>query len=168
MSFARGRVLALGLLAAGVALWVLCRRGSQDVALDDPSLIDGRVWIEKRPEKLTDYVHAAFFLSRANLGVFQRGSSYDVRFEIADVSRKEARLRVYFPQTGRDATTTYRVRSCRDLPPFDLCLDISENPWTGPRRYFGFSQPDEERASLGDLGREVRARAGEGKGATVR
>jgi hypothetical protein len=27
------------------------------VAVDDPSLVDERVWIEKRPEKLTDYVH---------------------------------------------------------------------------------------------------------------
>jgi hypothetical protein len=152
------RVVALGVLAAAVALLVLWRRSPDPAPADDPSLVDGRAWVEKRPEKLTEYVHSAFFLSRqANIGFFQRGSSYDMRLEIADVSRKDGALRVHFPQSGRDATVTYRVRSCKDLPPFDLCLELGENPWDGPRRYFGFSRPEDERANLGDLAGRLRA-----------
>jgi hypothetical protein len=150
------RILALGALAACAALFVLWSRGRRAEAVTDPSLVDGRVWIEKRPEKLTEYVHGAFFVSRANFGFFERGSSYEARFEMAEVSRKDSRLRVYFPQTGRDRTVTFGVQSCNDLPPFDLCLDFSENPWGGPKRYFGFSRPEDESANLGDHAARMR------------
>jgi hypothetical protein len=155
----RSRLLALGLLAAAASAFVVWRRGHDTpaAALDDPSLVDGRVWVEKRPDKHTDYVHSAFFVSRVNLAVFERASSYDVRFELAELTRDKERLRVFFPQTSRDAKVTYRVRSCTDVPPFDLCLDLGDNPWGGPRRYYGFTNPDDERASLGDLAGELRA-----------
>jgi hypothetical protein len=37
----------------------------------DPGLVDGRLWVSTRPEKLTDYVHAAVFVGSANLGLFR-------------------------------------------------------------------------------------------------
>jgi hypothetical protein len=159
MRHGRSRLLVLAVLLACTGLFVLWRRAgtSRGATLEDPSLIDGRVWIEKRPDKLTEYVHAAFFVTRANIGFFERASSYDFRVEMADITRRDARLRVHFPQSGRDANLTYEVRACKDLPPFDLCLTVSENPWAGPRRYFGFSRPEDEAASLGDTATRLRA-----------
>ncbi len=29
------------------------------------------------------------------------------------------------------------MTQCTDLHPFDLCLDMKENPWGGPTRYYG-------------------------------
>jgi hypothetical protein len=151
MHHGRSRALVLVVLLACTGLFVLwCRGGGRAVVLEDPSLIDGRVWIEKRPDKLTEYVHSAFFLSRVNIGFFERASSYDLRLEVADITRQDTRLRVHFPQSGRDANITYELRACNDLPPFDLCLTVSENPWGGPKRYFGFSRPEDEAAQLGE------------------
>jgi len=156
----RSRLVAVGLLAAAVFAFVLWRRGHEAPGpLDDPSLVDGRVWIEKRPDKLTDYVHSAFFLSRANFALFQRGSAYEMRLEVAELTRDKERLRLFFPQTSRDARVGYRVRPCSDLPPFDLCLELNENPWGGPKKYYGFTNPDDERATLGATARELRAAA---------
>jgi hypothetical protein len=129
---------------------------------EGPGEIDGRAWVEKRPEKLTEYVHVAIFVSRANFALFERASSYDVHFELADVSRKDDKVSVYFPQSGRSATVSFKVKSCSDLPPFDLCLDLSDNPWGGPKRYYGFSQPDDESSQLGELAGQARRRAIEG------
>ena len=158
MRHTRSRWLALAVLLACSGLFVVWRRsGGRGEGLDDPSLIDGRVWIEKRPDKLTEYVHSAFFASRANVGFFERTSFYDLRLEIADITRQGTRLRVHFPQSGRDANITYELRTCNDLPPFDLCLTISENPWAGPKRYFGFSRAEDEEANLGEYAARLRA-----------
>jgi hypothetical protein len=165
----RSRLAALAILAAVVAALVVWRRGHDgpsplDSPLAAPSLIDGRVWVEKRPEKHTDYVHSAFFLSRANLALFDRASSYEVRFEIAELTRDGEKVRIFFPQTSRDTRATFRVTSCNSLPPFDLCLDLSDNPWGGPKRYYGFTNPEDERASLGALAAEIRAGAARARG----
>ncbi len=56
---------------------------------------DGRFWAEGRPEKLTDYVHGAFFISRANFGAFERSSTYDVRFEMFELSRTGTNLKIF-------------------------------------------------------------------------
>jgi hypothetical protein len=158
------RVMTAAMLGALVLLaWrgARCAFGAGDVsALDeDPKAIDGRFWVEKRPEKYTEYVQGAFFVSRANFGVFERASSYDVRFEFAELTRKDTTMNVSFPQTGKSGRFTYKVTSCSVLPPFDLCLDISENPWGGPRRYYGFSKPENEAKELGALAEDARVRA---------
>ncbi len=146
---------------AAVGLLRVChssRSGhGQTDAADDPGLIDGRVWVEARPDKLTDYVHVAFFFSRSNFGLFERASSYDIRLELADVTRSREKLSVHFPQSKKDADVTFTVKTCTDKKPFDLCLDLSANPWGGPRRYHGFSTPEEESTALGPLAAQVRA-----------
>jgi hypothetical protein len=122
----------------------------------DPSLVDRRLWVDSRPDKHTDYVHAAIFLSESNVGVFQRASTYDLHLEIFEMTRDSKTMKVTFPQTGRSAGFTFAVRECDDLKPFDLCLTLSSNPWGGPTRYFAFSRPEDESRQLGGLARELR------------
>jgi hypothetical protein len=115
---------------------------------EDPSLLAGRVWIESKPEKPIDYVHGAFLLPRPAIGVFQRSSSYDFHFERFDYRRDGHSLALTFPQTGKTAAITFTVSACNVLPPFDLCLDLSDNPWGGPKRYYGMREQDEDDAAL--------------------
>jgi hypothetical protein len=150
------RAIALGTAAAGLAVWWAWPHHASGAA--DPSLVDGRVWVDSRPQKHTDYVHAAIFLSRANFGLFERASSYERRFEFFDMTRKGTAIQLTFPQTERSAAFTYSIRECSDHKPFDLCLTLSANPWGGPTDYYGFSQPEEERAELGDLARDLELR----------
>jgi hypothetical protein len=156
MQHIRSKAVVLGLLVAGAGALLYWRLPGKAGVADGSGDVDGRVWVEKRPDKHTDYVHVALFFSRANFGLFERASSYDMRLELADVTRKDDKLRVFFPQTGKDTTVTIRVKSCNDLPPFDLCLDLSDNPWGGPKRYYGFTNPEDEAAQLGDFAKEAR------------
>jgi hypothetical protein len=165
MSSARTKLVALAALACityvGVRTFrkdsvVFDGRSNGPEALDE-SQLDGRAWVEGRPEKLTDYVHGAYFFSRANFGVFDRGSSYDIRIEFCDLSRKGNKLKLYFPQTQKSAEVTFTVKECSDRAPFDLCLDLADNPWGGPKRYYGFQREEDERAALGPLSQRLRA-----------
>ncbi len=64
-------------------------------------------------------------------------------------------VKLTFPQTDRSATFTFSVRECEERKPFNLCLTLSSNPWGGPTAYYGFSRPEDERAALGALARDV-------------
>jgi hypothetical protein len=120
---------------------------------EDPSLLFNRVWLESKPEKPTDYAHGAFLLSRPSVGVFQRSSAYDFHFERFDHKRDGQKLALTFPQTGKKAEITFTVTACNSLPPFDLCLELSDNPWGGPKRYYA------KRAQADDAAlREMRGR----------
>ena len=153
----RPKTFAIAALAAVPLTVSLCVRRSahDDGKPADPSLIDGRVWVELRPEKLTDYVQAALFMSRANFGFFERASAYDVHFEFFDMTRDSRTVKVTFPQTDKSATFGFAVNTCDDLKPFDLCLELTKNPWGGPKRYRGFSKPEDEEATLGLLARAL-------------
>jgi hypothetical protein len=104
---------------------------------EDPSLVTGRVWVETRAQRPTDYVHGIFLLPRPHFGAFQRSSAYDFHFERFDYKRDDKTLKLTFPQTGKTADVTFTVSACNNLPPFDLCLDLSDNPWGGPKRFYG-------------------------------
>lgn len=155
----RTGLVLLVLLVVAVWWW---RRGSSDGAGGEaPAVADGggedahllldRVWVDSKPEKYTDYAHVMLTLSGAPIGIFQKGSAYRITAEFYEYRRAGNRLVVHFPQTGVKRQVSYRVSRCEDLSPFDLCLDLSENPWGGPRRYYGLSDPDEERALLGGV-----------------
>jgi len=146
----RPRAYAIGAAASVLLLWWAWPRATAT----DASLLDGRLWVDSRPEKHTDYVQVAVFLSRANFGLFERASSYDRRLEFFDMTRKATAVSLTFPQTERSASFTYSVRECSDHKPFDLCLTLSSNPWGGPTSYYGFSEPEEERKVLGELARD--------------
>lgn len=141
------------LVAAALAL-VGCRNGGPR---EDPALIDGRVWVERRPEKHTDKVHAAIFLSAWNIGLFDERSSYVVRNELFEFTRKDGEVNGVFPQTNKNFTIRFVVRACDELPPFDLCLDLSPNPWGGPKRYYGFRDTEAESRELGSIANSLRA-----------
>lgn len=118
---------------------------------DDATLLLDRVWVDSKPEKYTDYTHVMLTLSGAPIGIFQKGSAYKITAEFYEYRRQGNRLSVHFPQTGKKHLVSYRVHRCEELSPYDLCLDLSENPWGGPRRYYAMSDPGEEAALLGDV-----------------
>lgn len=152
----RYRVVVYAAVAAvAVLVWREWPRGETA----DPSLVDGRVWVDSRPDRRTDYVQAAIFVSDANFGLFERASSYDLRLEFFDMTRDAKTVRLTFPQTNRQANFGFSVRECSDHKPFNLCLSLSSNPWGGPKNYYGFSRPEDEGQELGSLSRDVRAAA---------
>ena len=49
---------------------------------EDPKLLYDRVWIDRLPEKRTDYMHGMFVLGQRPFGGFHKASSYDFHFEV--------------------------------------------------------------------------------------
>lgn len=161
------RYLVLVLLALGLALlWYYYRDRAALEQREDPSMIFGRLWVDSAPQKDTDYVHALALLKRLPVGVFQRASSYRMVAERFDYRRRKSggggrigndnRLKLAFPQSGKEATLTFRVWACDDLPPFDLCLELSRNPWeSGPKKFYGMREQRRASARIQELRRRV-------------
>jgi hypothetical protein len=103
---------------------------------EDPTLILNRVWVDSKPQKLSDYVHALLIVDHVPVGVFQKASGYRYLVERFEHSRDGRTLKIRFPQNDRSDRFSYKIRTCRDLPPYDLCLELNKNPWEGPRRYY--------------------------------
>ena len=150
-------VLFLAVVVAG-AWYVRRNRGERagrsdskvsGARTEDPSLVLDRLWLDSKPEKYTDYTHIFFVISAAPFGIFQQSSAYRSVAELTEYKRKGDRLFMHFPQTDKSREVTFRISQCDDLPPFDLCLDLSENPWGGPRRYYGLADPDQEQELFG-------------------
>ncbi len=161
-----GRFALVALLCVAIAgAWYVRRNrshraGQSDSRADgarteDPSLVLDRLWLDSKPEKYTDYTHIFFVISAAPFGVFQQSSAYRSVAELTEYKRKGDRLLMHFPQNDKTAEVSYRIRQCDDLPPFDLCLDLSQNPWGGPRRYYGLADPDQEQRLLGTRRHEL-------------
>jgi hypothetical protein len=115
--------------------------------------LKNRFWLETMPEKKTDHVHGfmVFRLPR-NRGIFSKSSLYDFHFEmfvIEDATAKE--LSLHFPQTDKHEKVGYTIKSCSDKAGFDVCLDLSQNPWGGPKRYYGIKSKKKETELVGDL-----------------
>jgi hypothetical protein len=126
---------------------------------ENPALLLDRVWIDSEPKAYTDYINAMVALSDVPLGVFQKASAYHMTLEIFEFHRDGAKVRLRFPQTDTNKKFGYTIRTCNELPPFDLCLDLNKNPWGGPKRYYGLRDADSEARVLGDLGVRLRAEA---------
>jgi hypothetical protein len=160
------RSIAVGAaLVAAAGAWYLHRRGDGGSPGDadaargaDPALLVDRVWVDSRPEKYTDYTNAMLVVGGAPIGVFQKASAYQATIELFEYKRRDAGLAVHFPQSGKKRQTRFRIHECKDLPPFDLCLDLADNPWGGPRRYYAMMDSEAERAQLGDLRHELEHR----------
>ncbi len=149
------RPLPIALACAALAALGGC---SASPSAEDPSLLIDRVWIDSQPSKPTDYLQAAYLVPDPSLGIFQRGSAYDVHAERFDYRRDGKTLDFTFPQTGKTARVTFSVTACRTLPPFDLCLELSDNPWGGPKRYYGMRAQDGDDATLKALRSRLPAR----------
>jgi len=158
MSGSRSRtwlILLLILVLAAVAWWWFHRGAATErragVTREDPRLLLDRVWIDSKPERHTDYVQAMLMLSDAPIGAFQKASAYHAEIELFEHHRDGAQVKLHFPQSDRTGRFSYQVSRCDELPPFDLCLTLSDNPWKGPRRYYGLSESDAEARVLGDV-----------------
>lgn len=143
-------VVLLALVWLGWRWW---RGGSgadtAEAQAEDPALIANRVWVDSKPKKHTDYIQAFLVLDAVPIGVFQKASSYDLHLEQFEHRRDRSRLQVNFPQSGKKADVRFKIRRCDDLPPFDLCLELSKNPWRGaPRKYYGMRDRGREAAVL--------------------
>jgi hypothetical protein len=104
---------------------------------ENPSLILDRVWIDSEPKTAKDYVNAFIAISQAPIGAFQKASAYQVELEIFEFERNGNKIDLVFPQTDTKKRFRYKVESCNDLPPFDLCLRLNKNPWhKGPKTYY--------------------------------
>jgi len=127
--------------------------GGPSVSTTDepPTELFGRFWLESMPDKPTEYLHGTFFLEEQSVGIFQRSSAYDFHFELFQYDRDGAKLKVTFPQSDRTAKLSYAVKTCNDLPPFDLCLTLTDNPWGGPHKYYGFRDEHDEATHLPGL-----------------
>jgi hypothetical protein len=138
-------------LIGGVAIlgWRWLGSSNDDVASENPSLLFDRIWVEKKPEKYTDYVHGMYVGSYWPVGFFDRDSAFDHHSERFDYKRDRNKIQIAFPQSGRTSEFTYEVKACDAPPPFDLCLDLNKNPWGGPERYYGFRDIDNEARHLG-------------------
>ena len=146
---------ALGLLTLGA--WRLAAH--RPLAEDDPALVLDRAWFDSKPEKYTDYVQAFYASRYAQTSVFQKSSAYDYHIELAQFRRDGKKLSLTFPQSGKTAELTFSVSACKDLPPFDLCLDLDANPWGGPRRYHAMREQEEDGSRLGEAARAMRQHA---------
>jgi hypothetical protein len=159
MSPARKRALAVwgaaAIAAAGA--WKLARPAAPSA--EDPALLLDRVWIDKKPATVTDYVHAMYFSEEASLAVFQKASTYDVHLELAEYKRDGGAVALRFPQTNKREKVRFSIKACSELPPFDLCLELDQNPWTGPKRYYGMREQEDERAGVGKTAARLRAEA---------
>ncbi len=156
----RRTVLLVVLGLAGLGVWRLAATPSA-APTDDPQLLLDRPWFDSKPVKYTDYVNAFYASKYGQTSVFQRASAYDFRFELATFRRDGGKLALTFPQTGKTAEVAFTISACKDLPPFDLCLDLSDNPWGGPKRYHASREQEDDSSELGKAGKTLRMRAGE-------
>jgi hypothetical protein len=149
-------ILLLLLIAAAV-WWLMRGRGAGEGEIDpargeNPRLLLDRVWVDSKPQKHTDYMQVMIALSDAPIGAFQKASAYRAELEIFEFKRDGARVDLVFPQSNSKKRFSYTIEKCDDLPPFDLCLTLNDNPWKGaPRRYYGASEGGDEARALGDL-----------------
>jgi hypothetical protein len=125
---------------------------------EPPETLFNRIWLEKVPDKPTDYVHGAFVLGEQPFGAFQRASTFDFHVELFEYDRSGKQLKLSFPQTDKTAKVTFTITSC-DEPPFDLCLTLSDNPWGGPKKYYGFKDSGDEQKRLPGAAQDLASRA---------
>ena len=122
--------------------------GSSETARDEPpAMVFNRVLLEKMPDKPTDYVQGVVVLDQQPFGLFQRASTFDYHLELFEYDQDGAKMKVVFPQTDKKATFSYAIKGC-DVPPFDLCLTLTDNPWGGPTKYYGFRDAEQESKRL--------------------
>ena len=103
-----------------------------------PEELTGYVWLNRMPKNDTDLIDGMFVVQRKAQGAFFRSSRYRHLAEAFVAMRDGERLRLQFPQTGKQAQLTFKIERC-DAPDHfeDVCLVLSKNPWDGPTRYFG-------------------------------
>ncbi|NUO50204.1 MAG: hypothetical protein HOV80_15225 [Polyangiaceae bacterium] len=124
-------------------LWTLATAALVSTALscgseadaEDPSLIQGRMWVEKVPANATDRVQGIVLVPVVGRGAFSNSSRYELHVEIFEYDRDGTKLKLRFPQSDKKAEVSYSIKKCKEGQ-FNLCLDLDKNPWGGPKRYY--------------------------------
>lgn len=130
-------LIILALLVLAYLAWRYLGGGDARLQAESPDLAVNRVWVDSQPEKYTDKVNAFFMVDYARMGLFQEASQYIARLELFEYRRQGTKVDLKFPQDGRTGAIEFTVTECDELHPYDLCLDMKENPWGGPTRYYG-------------------------------
>ena len=125
------RLWTLG-AAALVSTTLSC--GSEADA-EDPSLIQGRMWVDKAPANATDRVQGIVMVPVVGRGAFSNSSRYDLHVEVFEYERDGTKVKLKFPQSDKTAEFSYSIKKCNEKG-FNLCLDLDKNPWGGPKRYY--------------------------------
>jgi hypothetical protein len=130
------------LAAALLAVTAACGRSETRPAHENPTLLHERIWIEKRPEKPNQIIHAFAVPSEIEpFGLFAHASAYRATTELFQYKKTRDRMSLRFPQDGREAEMKFHLERCQsDIPEADLCLFLDSNPWDGPRRYYGIKK----------------------------
>jgi hypothetical protein len=142
--------LAAGVVGVGVA-WSYFSSRHEAMKPLDPSEVTGRIWLESKTKSQTDYAQGLYLAPLVGYGTVNRSSMFDWHVQVMKYKRSASKLSVTFPQTGKTTDINVTVTPCNDMPPFDLCLDLSENPWGGPKRYHGTSKKSDEAAAVGSF-----------------
>jgi hypothetical protein len=100
-----------------------------------------RVWFDHYPQSTRDEISVGIWLA-GGLGIFEQGSVWRTGYEIFEFERNGDRLTTRLLQDRAESRTRFRVESCDDQPPFDLCL-LLEQPTRGPARYYSFGDGDD-------------------------
>jgi hypothetical protein len=129
------------IIVVGVIGWYLTRDDAEQQKAERPSLIYNRLWVDKKPKLSKDYVHALLVMEQMPVGIFQRASAYRFEAERFDRRIKKSTIEIWFPQTEKEARVRFQISACRELDPYDLCLDLDKNPMGGPTRFYGMRQP---------------------------
>lgn len=112
-----------------------------DAAASDPKQILGRLWFDHLPKNRSDDVTIAIWFG-GGLGLFDKGSTWRSTVEVFEFERRKDVLDMTFLHDKKNATTSFKISKCDDLPPFDVCLTLSDPP-RSPKVLHGFARPDE-------------------------
>lgn len=140
-------VLLAGLGALGV-LRATCNNvvDDADEAASDPKQILGRVWFDRLPKNRSDDVTIALWFG-GGIGLYDKGSTWRSTVDVFEFERRKDVLDITFLHDKKNSTTSFKISKCDDLPPFDLCLTLSDPP-RGPKVLHGFARRDELDANV--------------------
>jgi hypothetical protein len=135
-------IIIILIVLAGLIWWYLSRRQDAATSAADSSLIYDRVWVDKKPKMSKAYIHALFVMEHLPVGVFQKASAYRLEVERFNYRIDKNVIDLRLPQDERKAKIRYTIRSCKELPPYDLCLTLDKHPMDGPKHFFGLRNPN--------------------------
>src|SRR5262245_27701730 len=76
---------------------------------EDPKLLLDRIWIDRLPERHTEYAQVMLVLGDQPAGIFQKASSYDIHLEFFMYKRDGGKLAYRFPQSEKKGDLGYRI-----------------------------------------------------------
>lgn len=107
-----------------------------------PRALLNRVWFDKYPEKSRDTVRIWIWLA-GGIGITERGSFWKGSYELFEFERQGSKIVMVWFQDKKRFETSFKVESCEDQPPFDLCLTLDKAPRGHAKKFYGFGDNDD-------------------------